>query len=190
MIRKFFPVLALLLLFSGCVTEVYDSEGRPMGRASLDRELVVDDSGRIIGRPTTLRPLTTIIINGNTPTEREIRLLGVEGPREREAPNTYAKCRQWLQAFVANENEIFIRPAVGTNLNNYVIYGSVYLYARGPDGGIMPGGYVSIIEAMLSNGFVRIRDIREFEEGAVRERMRNAEALARREREGLWSNNP
>jgi len=188
MVRLF--MLGLALLLAGCVTEVYDSEGRRMGPDALEKSLVMDDDGRIIARPTRLIAPHTIIINGGTPTEREIRLLGVEGQTRRQAPNTYARAQQWMRRFVAEEDEIFIRPAIGTNPENRVIYGDVYLYAREPGGDIVPGGYVSVNEAMLSQGLVKIRDIREFEVGHTRTRMQNAEDRARREREGLWSDNP
>jgi endonuclease YncB( thermonuclease family) len=181
-------LLVCLLMLTGCVTEVYDAEGRRVGRDALARELVVDDSGRIIGRPSRLVPPHTLIINGGTPTEREIRLLGVEGKSHAEAPVTFERARQWMNRYLRDLDEVYIRPAVDTNYRDYVIYGDVYISAKDAHGGAVRG-YVSINEAMLYHGFVQLREIREFEP-EVRERMQNAEDRARREREGLWSSNP
>lgn len=181
--------ILLSLICAGCVTT--DEKGNPIGRAKLESDLVVDSYGRIVGRPTRLMPPDKIIINGNKPTEREIRLLGVEGLAERQAPNTYAECQEWMARFLAAEDEIFIKPALDSELSAKVIYGLVFLRAydektQQP----IPNGYVSVNMAMLSKGLVRIRNLNEIEDSRLRESMREAEARAKREKLGLWSKNP
>jgi hypothetical protein len=183
---KWSVLMLCLLLLTGCVTEVYDAEGHRIGRDALDKDLVIDEAGRIIGRPTRLIPPHTIIINGGTPTEREIRLLGAEGKPYAEAPNTFERTRQWMNRYLRDVDEVYVRPAVDTDFKDYVIYGDVYISAVDPN---RRRGYVSINELMLYHGFVRLRDIREFDV-ETRPRMQNAEDEARRERKGLWAPNP
>ena len=191
--KRVFLTLTLGLAFAlaGCITQQYDSQGNPIGRAALERELVTDTGGRIIARPTHLIPPDRMIINGNTPTERGIRLLGGEGVSRDKAPTTYAKSQEWMAKYVAEEDEIYIKPALNTDLKQRVIYGIVYLRAVDEDTGReIPGGYVNVNMAMLSQGLVRTRDLREIEDAGLRERMQAAEDYARRERLGLWSGDP
>lgn len=178
-------ILFLSALLSGCVTRTYDSQGNLIDENGLDEELVVDDNGRIIAKPTHIYPPDRIIVNGGTPTEREIRLLVVEGAPREEAPNTFARSQEYMRKVVAPANEIFIRPSLDAELGDYVIYGIVYLPARD-----VPGGYVNVNMAMLSQGLVRIRDVREVDDKGLQERMKAAEDRARRGKEGLWSSNP
>jgi hypothetical protein len=184
-------LLALVsTVLSGCVTREYDREGRLIER-DLETELVRDSHGRIIGKPTMLVPPHTIVINGGKPTEREIRLLGVEGLPEREAPVTYAMTQEWMATYIGEEDQIFVRPGLGMNVRERVIYGVVYLYAYDErTGGVMPDGYVIVNLAMLSQGLVKIRDIREIDQAWLRERMLQAEEHARRNKLGLWSDRP
>lgn len=189
--RIWYLGLALCVILTGCVTQQYDSEGNPIGKDNLETDLVVDDDGRIIARPTRLIPPDRLIVNGDTPTEREIRLLGVQGLPESEAPTTYAKTQEWMRKFLAEEEEIFIRPSVDATLSADVIYGIVYLRAKDPDTGrLIPNGYVNANMAMLSQGLVRVRNLREIEDEGLRKRMQEAEELAKREKRGLWSNDP
>jgi hypothetical protein len=179
------------LLLAGCVSQVVDEDGNPITEGKLEDKLVVDDDGRIIARPTHLTPPDRIEINGNTPTEREIRLLGVEGLPESEAPTTYAKTQEWMRKYLAEEDEIYIKPALDADLDNSVIYGIVYLRAVDEKTGRdIPDGYVNVNMAMLSQGLVKIRDLREFQDEDLRQRMADAEALAKREKRGLWSSEP
>lgn len=180
----------LLCVIAGCVTQEYDRDGNPIDR-ELEGELVRDEAGRIVGRPTRLIAPHTIIINGDTPTEREIRLLGVEGLPQSEAPVTFAKIQEYMRRYLAEEEEIFIRPAIDANLRDRVIYGIVYLYALDPKTGtIRRDGYVNVNEAMLSQGLVRIRDIREVPDTRLRERMEAVQAYAKENKLGLWSDTP
>ena len=189
--RIWYLSLAFCVILTGCVTQEYDSEGNPVGKDALETDLVVDDAGRIIARPTRLIPPDRMIVNGDTPTEREIRLLGVEGLPESDAPTTYAMTQEWLRRWVAEEDEVFVKPAVNAELDADVIYGIVYLRAKDPDTGeLIPDGYVNMNMAMLSQGLVRIRDLREIEDERLRARMKEAEELARREKHGLWSSDP
>jgi hypothetical protein len=188
---KLWIIIAFTLLLSGCVTETVDERGNPVGKAKLSDELVVDSAGRIIARPTHIYAPDRIVVNGDTPTEREIRLLGVEGLSEDDAPVTYKKSQEWLHNYVAGEDEIYIKPAINADLDDRVIYGIVYLRARDADSGDpIPGGYVNVNMAMLSVGLVKIRDLREFEDEGLRDRMKKAQAMAKREKEGLWSKTP
>lgn len=189
--RNLWIIIGFSLLLSGCVTTTVDEQGNPISDEKLSDELVIDPSGRIIARPTHLYAPDRIIVNGSTPTEREIRLLGVEGVPEEEAPTTYLKAQEWLHNYVAGEDEVYIKPANDSDLNGKIIYGVVYLRARDKDTGeVVPGGYVNVNMAMLSKGLVKIRDLREFQDEALRERMKEAEALAKREKEGIWSKTP
>lgn len=183
--------LLMLCALAGCVTEQLDESGKPIGKAALEKDLVLDKDGRIIGRPTTLVAPHTIVINGNTPTEREVRLLGVVGLPEDEAPTTYKKAQEWMYKYLAQEEEIFIKPAMDSDLNARVIYGIVYLYARDEGtGGVMDNAYVIVNQAMLSQGLVKIRQAREIDDEWLRERMIATEKQAKEKKLGLWSDNP
>jgi hypothetical protein len=184
-------ILALFCVLAGCVTVEVDDEGREIKPRELEKEMVIDDKGRIVARPTLLIAPHTIIINGNTPTEREIRLLGVEGLPEDQAPVTFARTQQWMAQFLAREQEIFVYPAIDTDLNNRVIYGIVYIYNRERETGeIIPGRYEIVNQAMLSQGLVKIRNVKEFPDEAMQQRMLKTEEQARRKGLGLWSNQP
>ena len=188
---KLWIIIGITLLLAGCVTNTVDEQGNPVGKAALDDELVLDDAGRIIAHPTRLIPPDRMIVNGDTPTEREIRLLGVEGLPEEEAPNTYAECQEWMARYLAAEDEIYIKPSLDVDMDAEVIYGIVYLRARDEDTGKeIPNGYVNVNMAMLSKGLVKIRDIREFEGNDLRERMQKAQDMAKREKLGLWASKP
>lgn len=185
-------LLFLLLagLSAGCVTYEVDAHGNPIEKKDgLAKELVFDSNGRFLGVATRLSPPHTIIINGGKPTEREIRLLGVEGKSAAEAPNTYRRCQEWMAEFLSHGETLYIRPQPGTDTGQYVIYGEVYLDAAGPDGKPVDG-YVMVNMAMLSMGLVKLRDAREFTSPALQERMREVEDKARREKLGLWSPSP
>ena len=183
-------IIGVCLLLAGCVTQQVDSEGNPVKPIELETELVLDDDGRIIARPTRLMPPDRMIVNGDTPTEREIRLSAVEGLPESEAPVTFQKTQEWMAEYLAKQDEIYIRPSFDSNLENDVIYGMVYLRAVDETGREIPGGYVCVNQAMLSQGLVRIRDLREIRDARLREGMQNAQDLAKREKRGLWSKNP
>jgi hypothetical protein len=184
-------LFALILTLTGCVTEQLDERGNPVKPAELEDKLVIDDDGRIIARPTYLIPPDRIEVNGGTPTEREIRLLGVEGKPEDEAPVTYAKIQEWMANYLSKESENYIKPALDTDLDDRVIWGIVYLRAVDPETGEdIPDGYVNVNMAMLSQGLVQIRDLREFQDEDLRDRMAEAEAVAKREKRGLWSSKP
>lgn len=183
--------LLLLCALCGCVTEQIGEDGKPIGRAALEKDLVLDKDGRIIGRPTTLVAPHTIIINGDTPTEREIRLLGVVGVPERDAPTTYKMAQEWMYKYLAQEEEIFIKPAMDSDLKADVIYGIVYLYARDEKtGGVMDNAYVIVNMAMLSQGLVKIREAREIDDEWLRDKMIETEKQAKEKKLGLWSDNP
>jgi hypothetical protein len=122
-------------------------------------------------------------------TEREIRLLGVEGLTETQAPKTTEEIRQWMYKYVREEQEIFIEPGIGTDLSDPVIYGLIYLPARDPETDEQLG-YVIVNVAMLSKGLVRIRNIDEVENKSIREQMLEAESHAKRQKLGIWSKNP
>ncbi|MCB9893448.1 MAG: thermonuclease family protein [Planctomycetes bacterium] len=188
--RALLIIIAVFLL-SGCISQQVDDRGNPVKPVELEKELVIDDSGRIIARPTHIYPPDRMIVNGDTPTEREIRLLGVEGLPEDEAPNTYAEAQEWMAKYLAPEDEIYIKPSLDSDLDSDTIYGMVYLRARDPDTGKeIAGGYVNVNMALLSKGLVRIRDVREFEGTDLRDRMQAAENMAKREKIGLWAKQP
>ncbi len=176
-----------LLLLAGCGMTQPEDKGT-IGDG-LGTNLVVDKDGRIIGHPTHLEAPGIFIINGGKPTEREIRLLGVEGLSEEEAPITFAKTKEWLYNYVRNEQEIFIKPGIGTDLADHVIYGLIYLSAVNKETG-KRGGYVCVNNAMLWHGLVRIRDLNEIEDVDIREGLKKAQDHAKREKLGLWSNKP
>jgi hypothetical protein len=183
--------LLLAMLTAGCITQTLDAEGRPITPSTRESQLVVDSYGRIVARPTLMVPPHTIVVNGGTPTEREIRLLGVEGFPRSEAPETFNEASWYMRRWIAEETEIFIKPALDSDLRNRVIYGIVYVAAKHPGTDkVVPGGYVTINEAMLDRGLVKVRDLREIDEPGLRERMKNAEDRARREKRGLWSERP
>lgn len=183
--------LSLCALLSGCVTRTYDSEGNPIGKDNLETDIVVDDYGRIVAKPTHIYPPDRIVVNGDTPTEREIRLLVVEGAPRHEAPNTFAKSQEWMRKFVAPADEIFIKPSLDAELSDEIIYGIVYLPALdSKTGRPIPGGYVNVNMAMLSQGLVRIRDLREVDDEGLKKRMKEAESIAKRNKDGLWSSDP
>ncbi len=185
--------LALLCVFCGCVTQELDEDGNVITR-KLDDQLVIDDDGRIVARPTRLIAPHTIIINGGTPTEREIRLLGVEGLSQSEAPNAYAETQEWMAKFVAHEEEIFIKPALDSDIRDRVIYGIVYLYYREDLGSrlgpVMPGLYRIMNQALLDKGLVRIRNVKEFPDEAMRQRMQATQDRAKEAKRGIWSSRP
>lgn len=181
-------IIGVCLLLSGCVTSTVDEHGNPVDPIELETELVLDESGRIIARPSHLMPPDRMIVNGDTPTEREVRLSAVEGLPEEEAPITYQKIQEWMAEYLAKQDEIYIKPAFDSNIENDIIYGMVYLRAVDPETGKdIPGGYVCVNQAMLSQGLVRIRDLREIRDERLREGLQKAEDLARREKRGLWS---
>lgn len=186
--------LSLAVLLAGCITNEYDKDGNPIKRGPSD-ELVIDDNGRLVARPTLGVAPHTIIVNGGTPTEREIRLLGVEGLPEGKAPKTFVSCQEYLKKFVVNQGEIFIKPALDADLRGRVIYGLVYIqaYERNADdtpGPIIPGGYLCVNQAMLSQGLVKIRNKLEIQDERERQRLVDAEQSAREKRLGLWSDKP
>ena len=184
-------IIGVCLVLSGCVTQQVDENGNPVEPPKLEEELVLDEEGRIIARPTRLMPPDRLIVNGDTPTEREIRLSAVEGLPEDEAPITYKKTQEWMAEYLAKQDEIYIRPSFDSNLQNDVIYGMVYLRAVDPDTGKeISGGYVCVNQAMLSQGLVRIRDLREIRDERLREGLQKAQDMAKREKRGLWSKNP
>ncbi len=187
-------ILGLVLLLAGCITQEVDDSGNPIKRGKSE-ELVLDDAGRLVMRPTLLKAPHTIIVNGDTPTEREIRLLGVEGLSESDAPVTFAMTQEWMAKYLAAEEQLFIKPALDSNLNAAVIYGLVYVqaYERAEDGTpgrMIAGGYLCVNQAMLSEGLVRIRNIQEIEEPGLRDRMQKAEASAKAAKKGLWAAKP
>jgi hypothetical protein len=183
--------IIIALLLAGCVSQQVDEAGNPIKPMELERDLVIDEDGRIIARPTRLMPPDRMIVNGDTPTEREIRLLGVEGVPEKEAPVTHLKAQEWMAEYLAKQDEIYIRPSFDSDLRSRVIYGIVYLRAIDEaTGREVPGGYVNVNQAMLSQGLVRIRDLREIRDERMREGLQKAEDLARREKRGIWSKNP
>lgn len=187
-------IFGLCLVLAGCVTQEVDDAGNPVRRGKSD-EIVTDDAGRLIMRPTLLKAPHTIIVNGNSPTEREIRLLGVEGLPQRQAPNTFAMTQEWMANYLAGEEQIFIKPALDSDVRQYVIYGVVYVQAYerladGKPGRIIPGGYLCVNQAMLGEGLVKIRNIAEIADPGLRDRMQKAEARARAEKKGLWSAKP
>ncbi|MDC1143054.1 thermonuclease family protein [Planctomycetota bacterium] len=182
--------LFALVFIAGCTGPQSGDDKGTIGDG-LGEDLVTDNVGRIIGHPTHLEAPDKFIINGGTPTEREIRLLGVEGLSEEEAPKTTEKIRQWMYTWVRDEQEIFIAPGIGTHLSDHVIYGIIYLQAKNPEtGDPMADGYVVVNVAMLHQGLVKIRDINEIENENIRKQMLNAEAHAKRQKLGLWSKNP
>lgn len=184
-------IIIVSVLLAGCVTQQVGPDGRPIEPPKLETELVIDESGRIIARPTRLIPPDRMIINGDTPTEREIRLSAVEGVPESEAPVTFKKTQEWMAEYLAKQDEIYIKPSFDANLDANVIYGMVYLRAVDPDTGKdIPGGYVCVNQAMLSQGLVRIRDLRELRDERLREGLQKAQDFAKREKLGLWSSNP
>jgi len=187
-------ILSLALLLAGCITTEVDGSGKPIKRGKSE-EIVLDDAGRMVARPTTLKAPHTIIVNGKTPTEREIRLLGVEGLPESDAPVTFAKIQEWMAKYLAAEEQIFIKPALDSDMGRYLIYGLVYVQAYerdadGKPGKMISGGYLCVNQAMLSEGLVRIRNADEIEDPALRERMKKAEAKAKADKKGLWSAKP
>jgi hypothetical protein len=104
---------------------------------------------------------------------------------------TYAKIQEWMANYLSKETEIYVKPALDTDLDDKVIWGIVYLRAVDPQTGEpIPDGYVNVNMAMLSQGLVQIRDLREFQDESLRDRMAEAEALAKREKRGLWSSKP
>lgn len=178
------------LLVTGCVSYEVDDKGNPINRKDgLAKDLVFDSRGRFLGVASRLIPPHTIIINGGKPTEREIRLLGVEGKPESEAPITYRRCQEWMAEYLSRGETLYIKPQRGADTNERVIYGEVYLDAQGPDGKPVDG-YVMVNMAMLSLGLVKLRDAREFSTPELQETMREVETRARREKLGLWSDKP
>ena len=187
--RKLLLPALLLLLCSGCVTEELGSDGKP--REGLGKELVFDDNGRFLAIATRLIPPHTMIVNGGKPTEREVILLGVEGLPESKAPNTYKLAQEWMYKFLTHGETLYIKPGVGTGAEQYSLYGEVYMEAVDPNTGEpLVDKYVSVNMAMLSLGLVRIRDVREFTNEAMRDKMKQVEDEARREKRGLWSDKP
>ena len=186
-LRLLTPLLAALLVCSACTTILLDDEGRELkvGYDALAKELVFDGDHRLIGKLGHLKPPDRFFINLDKPTEREIRLLGVEGLPEDEAPNTWDACRKWMAEHIAPIQEVFVQAPAGTDFTAYVIYGVIYAPASGDQ-----GGYVILNEVMLDRGFVKIRDLREIADPAMRKRMLARENAARREKRGLWALNP
>jgi len=188
---RLLSIIITACLLTGCVTQTVDDRGNPVKPAELEKDLVIDDAGRIIARPTHIYPPDRIVVNGDTPTEREIRLLGVEGLPESEAPTTFRMTQEWLHDYVAQQDEIYVKPSKDSDVNNDVIYGIVYLRAVDEETGKeIPGGYVNVNMAMLSQGLVRIRDLREIPDPDLRDRMQQAQDMAKREKRGLWSKQP
>lgn len=185
--------ILLCLLLAGCVTTEVGPDGQPIERGRSDT-LVLDTAGRIVARPTLLIAPHTIIINGGTPTEREIRLLGVEGLPKELAPTTFAKTQEWMATYLSREEQIFIRPALDTDLESPVIYGVVYIqaYLRDRTGNLapVPDGYLCVNQAMAAEGLVRIREARELEDPGLRDRIVRAEQHAKDRRLGLWGDSP
>lgn len=185
--------LLMLCALCGCVTQEIGEDGRPIEN-KLDDQMVVDDDGRIVARPTHLIAPHTIIINGDTPTEREVRLLGVEGLPKDKAPRSFAEIQEWLAKYVAREEEIFVKPALDSELDQRVIYGMVYLYARedqdDPKSQVIPNRYVMMNQALLAKGLVKIRNVDEFPDPKVRSMMQATEDRAKELRVGIWSSKP
>lgn len=189
MMRKLLLPVLLLLLCSGCVTEELGADGKP--REGLAKDLVFDENGRFLARATRLIPPHTMIVNGGKPTEREVKLLGVEGLPESKAPNTYRLAQEWMYKFLSRGETLYIKPGVGTAIDQYSLFGEVYMEAVDPNTGEpLVDKYVMVNMAMLSLGLVKIRDVREFTNEQIRERMKQVEDEARREKRGLWSDKP
>ena len=188
-------VLALAVVLAGCVTVEVDEKGNPINRGPTS-EIVTDNAGRLIVRPTRIIPPHTIIVNGGTPTEKEIILLGVEGVSKQEAPTTYAKCEEYYAKFIAPEaqREIYVRPALNADLSARTIYGLVYIQAFRDVGDrkveLIPDAYLCINQSMVSEGLLRMRDPREIPDERLRDSMVELEKEAKRKKLGLWSNDP
>ncbi len=186
-------VTAAALFAPGCVTYEVNDKGERIEKKNeedLDK-LVFDANGRFLAVATRLSPPTTVVVNGGKPTEREIRLLGVEGLPENKAPNTYARCQEWMAKFMSHGETLYIRPQTGASTEQRVIYGEIYMEAvDGKTGEALVDRYVLVNMAMLSLGLVKIRDIQEFSNSALQKRMREVEDEARREKRGLWSETP
>ncbi len=128
--RRWFLVLFVpaALLMVGCVTYEVNEKGERL-KTEDDQDLtklVFDSNGRFLAVATRLIPPHTLIVNGGKPTEREIRLLGVEGLPERAAPNTYACCQEWMAKFLSRGETLYIKPQEGADTEQRVIYGEVY----------------------------------------------------------------
>jgi len=181
----------LAIVVCACVTTEIGPDGNPITRDPPETELVIDEHSRIIAKPSRITPPDTIIVNEGTPTERTIKLLGLEGVPKEDAPRTFETCAWWLKEFVAPAMTIYIRFPGGTDLDQNVIYGEVLLDAVDEETGRpIPDGYVSVNQAMLSWGLVRIANPEAIKDEDMLRRMRNAEAIAKREKRGLWSNDP
>jgi hypothetical protein len=187
--------LAFAVLVAGCVTIETDEKGNPINRGPTD-EIVTDNAGRLIVRPTRIIPPTTIMVNEGTPTEKEIILLGVEGVDKAKAPITFAKVQEYFDTWVAPEaqREIYVKPGLGANLNGRTIHGLVYVQAFRDAGDrkveIIPDAYLCINQAMVSEGLLRMRDPREIPDERLRASMVELEKEAKRKKLGLWSNDP
>lgn len=187
--RPLAVLLGLALILCGCVSYDVDERGDPVKREGLAKDLVFDAKGRFMAIATRLSPPHTIIVNGKKPTEREIRLLGVEGKLESEAPNTYRRSQEWMAEYLSHGETLYIKPQRGADHNEYVIYGEVYLDAVDENGKPIDG-YVMVNMAMLSLGLVKLRDAREFQTPEIQKAMQDVEDKARREKLGLWSDKP
>lgn len=193
--RRWFLVLFVpaALLMVGCVTYEVNEKGERL-KTEDDQDLtklVFDSNGRFLAVATRLIPPHTLIVNGGKPTEREIRLLGVEGLPERAAPNTYARCQEWMAKFLSRGETLYIKLQEGADTEQRVIYGEVYMEAVDPKTGEpLVDQYVMVNMAMLSQGLVKLRDVREFGNPQIQRRMREVEDEARREKKGLWSDKP
>jgi endonuclease YncB( thermonuclease family) len=179
-----------LVFFTGCKTEELDPKtGAPY--KGLDKDLVFDDDGRFLAIATRLIPPHTLIVNGDKPTEREVRLLGVEGLSESKAPNTYKAAQEWMYKFLTHGETLYIKPGVGTDKDQKMLFGEVYMEAVDPvTNEPLPNKYVMVNMAMLSQGLVKIRDVREFTNPLIQDKMKQVEDEARREKRGLWSDRP
>ena len=188
--RKLLLPIALFLVFiTGCKTEEVGPDGNPS--KGLDKDLVFDDNGRFLAIATRLVPPHTLIVNGDKPTEREVKLLGVEGLPESKAPNTYRLAQEWMYKFMTHGEQLYIKPGVGTDKDQYSLFGEIYMEAVDPKTNQpLTDKYVMVNMAMLSLGLVKIRDVREFTNPAIQDKMKQVEDEARREKRGLWSERP
>ena len=183
------PILLVLVFITGCKTEELGPDGAPS--KGLDKDLVFDDDGRFLAIATRLIPPHTLIVNGNKPTERVVKLLGVEGLPESKAPNTYKLAQEWMYKFMTHGEQLYIKPGVGTDKDQYSLFGEVYMEAVDPKTNQpLTDKYVMVNMAMLSLGLVKIRDVREFTNPAIQDKMKQVEDEARREKRGLWSDRP
>ena len=180
-VKKCLTILGCsLLLVSGCVTHQVDDNGEVItdGEANPNDVLPLTADGLLMGTAIRIIDPTTIVINKKNP--KTIHFVGVETPDPSTHPDIYERAKLYLSEHIGKGQWLLIRMQEGTNGHRKDIHGTVMMRDASDE------GYLDVTQSMLSEGLLKLGDVREFQKTEVINAMKRCEQKARVARRGLW----